>query len=91
MRRRGLEVGVEWLAAGGVCTHSLVNGYTMCRETRSSTLQQTALSSQGPRQSGRVRERRREGGRVIILPLCLSFILGKHIDTITKALNSRGH
>lgn len=89
MRRRGLEVGVEWLAAGGVCTHSLVNGYTMCRETRSSTLQQTALSSQGPRQSGRVRERRREGGRVIILPLCLSFILGKHIDT--KALNSRGH
>lgn len=73
LRRRGLE---SW--GGGDCTQGLVNGYTMCRETRSSTLQQTALSSQRERQSGRVRER--EGERVIILPLCLSVIIGEHTD-----------
>lgn len=31
----------------GGCIQGLVNGYTMCRETRSGTLQQTALSSRG--------------------------------------------
>lgn len=79
--RRGRELfggaGVGW-------AQGLVNGYTMCRETRSSTLQQTALSSQRERQSGRAREREREAereGGFIFLPFCLSVISGEHTDT----------
>ena len=58
LRREVAEEGRGWWESwgwlgGGVCTQGLVNGYTMCRETRSSTLQQTALSSQRERQSGR--------------------------------------
>ena len=52
--RRGWLESWGWVG-GGVCTQGLVNGYTMCRGTRSSTLQQTALSSQRERQSGRER------------------------------------
>lgn len=74
--------GIVWGGGGGGWAQGLVNGYTMCRETRSSTLQQTALSSQRERQSGRAREREaeREGG-FIFLPFCLSVISGEHTDT----------
>lgn len=45
------------------CTQGLVNGYTMCRETRSSILQQTALSSQREETKWEgERERERKGG-----------------------------
>ncbi len=59
-------------------TRGVVDGYTMCRQTRSSTLRQTAPSSWRESQSGRAREKEGKRWRVIILPYCLSVITGMH-------------
>lgn len=54
----------------------LVNRYTVCRETRSTTLQQTVLSS---REGETGRNDKRERGSVMIPSFCL-VISGKHTD-----------